>query len=451
MTTTDQPQPSSANATPEATRAPGNGDRPRTPVLADEPEQSPAATRASNAQPALGKPKVALLRGAYLSQFEMQTYEKMLPQIDLEAWLLTINRFPVDLLKVPYRRILSIDEPFARMSGKLGFYFNLFLQATCGLDYLHLGLVNKLRDTDIVHTMETFNAFSHQGLQAKRKHGCKLVTTCWENRPFAAERFAAKRRMKYEVLREADLHIAITERARQCLLAEGADADKVKVIPAGIDTERFHPVGDDPAEQQARLALREKLGVGPDDTMVLSVAALRWEKGIHDLIHAVKRLSLDAEMKHAPIKLVLAGSGPDRENLIALAERIGVGDRVVFTRFDYDEIPHAYRAADFFALASTARPGWLEQFGYVLPEAMASGLPVVATESGSIPEVVGDVGLIVPPSDFLGMATAFKRLVLDPELREDLGHFARAFAERRYDGRVVAERIAQEYHALMER
>jgi len=449
MSTVDHPERGATDVAPRDDVSALDPDRARTPVFAHEP--TPAATDRSAHDPALGKPKVAVLRGAYLSQFEMQTYEKMLPTVDLEAWLLTINRFPVDLLKVPYRRILAIDEPFARISGKLGFYFNLFLQATCGLDYLHLGLVNKLRDVDIVHTMETFNAFSHQGLQAKRKHGCKLVTTCWENRPFAAERFAAKRRMKYEVLHGADLHIAITERARQCLLAEGADPERVKVIPAGIDVERFQPVGDDASLAAQRKELRAKLGVAPDETMILSVAALRWEKGIADLIHAVKRLSLDAELNHAPIKLVLAGSGPERDKLVELVERIGLRDRVVFTRFDYDEMPKAYRAADVFALASTARPGWLEQFGYVLPEAMASGLPVVATESGSIPEVVGDVGLIVPPSDFLGLATAFKRLVLDPELREELGLFARSFAEQRYDGRIVAERIAREYQRLLER
>ncbi len=386
--------------------------------------------------------KVAVLRGAYLSQFEMQTYAKMLPWIDLEAFHLTINRFPTDLIQVPLRHVTSIDEPFTRISGKLGFYFNLFLQATCGLDYLHLGLVKKLRDFDIVHTMETFNAFSWQGLQAKREHGCKLVTTVWENRPFAAERFKAKRDMKYAVLMGADLHIAITDRARQCLLTEGADPDKVKVIPAGIDVERFNPEGGDGG-------VRERMGIGEDEFVILSVAALRWEKGVHDLVHAVKRLSDDPDCQGQRIRLVLAGSGPEEARLNDLAQRIGLGESVSITRFAYDEIPDAYRAADVFALASTARPGWLEQFAYVLPEALASGLPVVAAESGSIPEVVGDAGLIVPPSDFLGLSKAFKALMLDEDRRKELGVFGRSFAESRYDSRLVARRIAAEYERLV--
>jgi starch synthase len=389
------------------------------------------------------RPKVAVLRGAYLSQFEMQTYEKMLPRFDLQAFQLTINRFPTDLIDVPIRRVASIDEPVTRVSPRLGYYFNLFLQATCGLDYLHLGLVKKLAEFDIVHTMETFNAFSWQGLKAQREHGCKLVTTVWENRPFAAERFKAKRDMKYAVLKNADLHIAITERARQCMLAEGAHPDKVKVIPAGIDVQRFHPAGGDGG-------VRERLGIGANEFVILSVAALRWEKGVHDLVHAVKRLSIDPDCRGQKIRLVLAGSGPEAKKLRALADRIGLKEHVTITRFDYDEIPAAYRAADVFALASTARPGWLEQFAYVLPEALASGLPVVAAESGSIPEVVGDAGVVVPPSDFLGLSNAFKALMLDPDRREQLGVFGRDLAETRYDSRVVAGRIADEYTRLLE-
>jgi hypothetical protein len=109
------------------------------------------------------------------------------------------------------------------VSSKLGFYFNLFLQATCGLDYYHFGLLKALADKDIAHTMETFNAFSYQALQAKRRYGTKLVVTVWENRPYSAERFAAKRRMKYEVIQGADLFLVMTPRAAHCLTLEGAD------------------------------------------------------------------------------------------------------------------------------------------------------------------------------------------------------------------------------------
>ena len=355
--------------------------------------------------------KVGLIRGAYLSQFEMQTYEHLLPEVQLEAYHIRINRFPVDDIHVPIRRMHSIDDPITMVSSKLGFYFNLFLQATCGLDYYHFGLLNALADKDIAHTMETFNAFSYQALQAKRRYGTKLVVTVWENRPYAAERFAAKRRMKYEVIQGADLFLAMTPRAARCLTLEGADERKTKVLPMGINLKRFRPRAK-PIEWMKRFGLHE------EEFIILSVAALLWEKGVHEILHAFKQLTLD--YPHRRLRLVYAGSGGEKEPLQDLARRIGLQEHVSFLRFPYEEIHYAYNMADIFVLASAPRKGWLEQFGYVLAEALASGTPIVTTLSGSIPEVVGDAAMLVPPSDFLALRDAMNDLILNPEKAEEL-------------------------------
>jgi alpha-maltose-1-phosphate synthase len=384
--------------------------------------------------------KVGLIRGAYLSQFEMQTYEHLLDRVDFEAYHIRINRFPTAIIKVPIKRVACIDDPFAMVSPKLGYYFDLFLQATNGLDYYHLGLEKVLADKDIAHTMETFNAFSWQALRAKERYGTKLVVTVWENRPYAAERFAAKRRMKYEVLHGADLFLAMTPRAARCLELEGADPEKIRVLPPGINTERFQP-RPKPAEWQ------KKLGLQPDDFVFLSVAALRWEKGVADILHAFKRLTLAAPNRR--LKLIFAGSGPEKNRLHKLAERIGLCDRVIFTRFPYEEMHAAYNLADVFLLASTARPGWLEQFGYVLTEALASGTPIITTIHGSIPEVVGEAALLAPPSDFLGLSDAMKRLLEDSWERERLARAGRARAEAEYDSRKQADRLLAAYESVI--
>jgi glycosyltransferase involved in cell wall biosynthesis len=384
--------------------------------------------------------KVGVIRGAYLSQFEMQTYEHLLDRVDLEAYRIRINRFPTELIRVPLKLLACIDDPFAMISPKLGFYFDLFLQATNGLDYYHFGLEKALAGRDIAHTMETFNAFSWQALRAKQRYGTRLVVTVWENRPYAAERFTAKRRMKYEVLHGADLLLAMTPRAASCLELEGADARKIRVLPPGVDTNRFKP-RPRPMEWQRRL------GIHPDDFVFLSVAALRWEKGVQDILHAFKRLVL-----HSPgrrVKLVFAGSGPEEKRLRELADRIGLGDTVIFSRFPYEEMHSAYNLADVFMLASTARPGWLEQFGYVLAEALASGVPIITTMHGSIPEVVGEAALLVPPSDFLGLGDAMKKLLEDSNERERLTLAARARAETEFDSRKQADKLCEAYESLM--
>lgn len=384
--------------------------------------------------------KVGLIRGAYLSQFEMQTYEHLLGRAELEAYLIRINRFPTNLIRVPIKRLKCIDDPVSLVSPKLGFYFDLFLQATNGMDYFHFGLEKALAGKDIAHTMETFNAFSWQALRAKQRYGTKLVVTVWENRPYAAERFAAKRRMKYEVLHGADLFFAMTPRAARCLELEGAEPGRICILPPGIDTERFRP-------RPKPLDWLHELGLQPDDFIFITVAALRWEKGVFDILHAFKRLTAAAPRR--PVKLVFAGSGPEEKHLREMAERIGLMDRVIFTRFPYEQMHEAYNLADVFVLASTARPGWLEQFGYVLAEALASGTPIITTLHGSIPEVVGDTALLVPPSDFIGLSDAMKRLLDDRPERERLSRAGRERAEAEYDNRRQADRLFAAYESVM--
>ena len=384
--------------------------------------------------------KVGLIRGAYLSQFEMQTYEHLLPEVELEAFKIRINRFNTDIIDVPIKKLRCIDDPVTMLSPKLGFYFNLFLQATNGRDYHHYGLVDALADKDIAHTMETFNAFSRQALEAKRKHGCKLVATVWENRPFAAERFAAKRRMKYEVLAGADLLLAMSPRAGECLKLEGADAERIRVLPPGVNVERFAP------REKPEEWLRE-LGLDADDFIFLSVAALRWEKGIYDLLHAFKKLRM--EFPDRPMKLLYAGGGPEKERLETLARRIGLESDTRLVRFPYDRMHEGYNLADAFVLGSCPRPGWLEQFGYVLPEALASGTPIITTQSGSIPEVVGDCALLCPPSDFLALHEAMRKLLTDRELHRRLRETGRDRAEAEYDSRIQAKRLRQAYEEVL--
>ncbi|MFZ4394481.1 MAG: glycosyltransferase [Kiritimatiellia bacterium] len=383
--------------------------------------------------------KVGLIRGAYLSQFEMQTVERLLGRVELEAYRIRSNRFATNTIRVPIKRLRCIDDLAAWVSPKLSFYFDLLLQATNGMDYYHFGLDRALANCDIAHTMETFNAFSWQALRAKRRHGTRLVVTVWENRPFAAERFAAKRRMKHEVLAGADLFLAATPRAAHCLELEGASPAKIRVWAPGIDLERFQPRG----KPAAALA---KLGLTPDDFVFTSVAALRWEKGVYDILYAFKRLT--SGRPDRPLKLVFAGSGPEEQRLRALAERIGLAAKVIFSRFTYDEMPDAYNLTDVFLLASTARPGWLEQFGYVLAEALASGTPIVTTQHGSISEVVGEAALLVPPSDFLALAEAMRKLLEEPQERWRLAILGRARAAAEFDSVKQADRLLDAYRSV---
>lgn len=204
--------------------------------------------------------------------------------------------------------------------------------------------------------------------------------------------------------------------------------DVVRVIPFGVDTERYSPEQNDRAR-----SLRDSWGPGP---IVLFLGRLRYYKGLHILIRAMEKL--DA-------KLVVVGTGPMRSHIVPMG-RAYLGDRFLHVhRVDDDEVPDFYRAADIFCLPSTSRA---EAFGISTVEAMATGLPVVTTDVGTGTSVVNvneRTGLVVPPRDVEGLRFALDRLLADETLRATLGRQARERALGSFGLETMLGRIADVY------
>jgi glycosyltransferase involved in cell wall biosynthesis len=217
----------------------------------------------------------------------------------------------------------------------------------------------------------------------------------WETLPFVdAYRNVRTRRYRRAVLDATDLFLATTERAAEALALEGAPADRIRVSPPGVDVERFAAGGGPGA------------AAGPH--LVLSIGRLVWEKGHQDLLRA---LALLARRGRTDVRAIVVGSGPEERRLRAVARDLGVADRVELRGFvAHEELPALLAEASCLVLASLPTPYWEEQFGMVLAEAMAAGVPIVASTSGAIPEVVGDDAVLFAPGDWLGLA----RLLVAP-------------------------------------
>lgn len=180
---------------------------------------------------------------------------------------------------------------------------------------------------------------------------------------------------------------------------------------------------------------------------LLCVARLEPKKGHHTLLAAFARLLRD----HPELSLKVVGDGHERESLEKLARRLGVARAVRFTgALRSDEVRKTLAEADAFVLSARATPrpslkaGHLDGIPVALMEAMASGLPVVATNVSGIPELVidGTTGLLVPPDDPLALAFAIDRVVRDETLHAELAGRARAFVEREFNADVQATRLA---------
>ena len=202
------------------------------------------------------------------------------------------------------------------------------------------------------------------------------------------------------------------------LVRLGADRRRISVVPCGVDRRRF--TADGPAEPR------------PDGVArLLAACRLVERKGIGDALAALARIpGAELHVAGGPPEEAL-GADPEAQRLRGLAERLGVADRLVLRgRVDRERMPPLLRSADAVVCAP-----WYEPFGIVPLEAMACGVPVVATAvGGQIDSVVhGVTGLHVPPRDPAALATALGALLADPERRRELGRAGRERARRLYD------------------
>jgi len=164
-------------------------------------------------------------------------------------------------------------------------------------------------------------------------------------------------------------------------------------------------------------------------------------RGLVDLIRAVAMLCLD----FPTLRLEIAGSGPQREGLEREVGRLGLTDRVRFLGWQRDLGP-IFRSWDIFAM-----PSLEEGLGMAGLEAMAEGLPVVATSVGGLPEVVedGQTGYLVPPSDVMALSGRLRLLILDPKRRQAMGAAGRERARNHFSVDRMVREIAAIYDSLV--
>ncbi|MEU8571457.1 glycosyltransferase family 4 protein [Streptomyces pathocidini] len=212
-------------------------------------------------------------------------------------------------------------------------------------------------------------------------------------------------------------------------------AGRMVQLPPGVDEKAFHPAsGGD--------AVRARLGLA-DRPVVVCVSRLVPRKGQDTLIRAMPRIL--AAVPDAV--LLIVGGGPYRADLERLAAETGVADSVRFTgAVPWEELPAHYGAGDVFAMPCRTRRGGLdvEGLGIVYLEASATGLPVVAGDSGGAPDAVldGETGWVVRGESAEDAADRIATLLKDPELRRRMGERGRAWVEERWRWDLLAERLA---------
>jgi glycogen synthase len=265
---------------------------------------------------------------------------------------------------------------------------------------------------------------------AARRHRCPLVVTVHCSVGHTLQGSSARVRLlraaggwvERGTLRRADTVVVLTDRAAGALRADGVPADRIRTIPSGFDPALF-------------TAAHEDVFPGAGRPRIAYVGRLAAQKRVDVLVRA---FGLMREEAH----LVVVGDGPDGRRIRRLAATSAAADRITLTGF----VPHTAVPAVLASVDLLVLPSAYEEMGSVLVEAMAAGLPVVASDVGGIPEVVGhgETGLLVPPGDVPALAAALDRLVASAELRARLAAGARA-RSRRYAWPDLAGQVAEVY------
>src|SRR5262249_10173085 len=218
----------------------------------------------------------------------------------------------------------------------------------------------------------------------------------------------------------------------------GVPSERISVLHNSIDSDWSSAV-----ESEDVLALKRSFGISNDERVVIAVGRLSREKAHADLVAALAHLRLNNPQINA--RLIIVGEGPERERIEQIARALAISDKVVFAG-------HVINVSKYYAMSDVmVLPSHSEGSPNALLEAMAAGLPVIATEVGGVPEIVAHnrSALLVAPGDTGAMGKAIEAALTDKELAERLAAGARAEVLANHSPEVRLRSLARIYTQLV--
>jgi glycosyltransferase involved in cell wall biosynthesis len=300
---------------------------------------------------------------------------------------------------------------------------NYWLSAWIGLE------LKKRNNIQLVHTYHSLGAVKYQAT---------------DKRPAIAN---TRLEVEKNILEQADCVVATSPQEAQMLNDLVSTLGNIEIIPCGTDTENFAlmPKGE----------ARKKLGLDPNDKIVLYVGRFDPRKGIETAVRACAKMKALASKEDANrVKLVLVGGssenrldGAERARIEGIVKEAGLQEQTIFAgQIGHELLPYYYGAADVSVI-----PSHYEPFGLVAIEAMACGTPVVASDVGGLKFTVvpEETGLLAPPKDVEAFASAIARIIFDDVWLKKLGKQASANVNERFSWTGVGKKLSDLYRNLL--
>lgn len=283
---------------------------------------------------------------------------------------------------------------------------------------------------DIVHVdEEPYNLVTFQAMRIAAKFGTATCFFAWQNllRKYPPP-FRWIEQYNYRV---AD-HAIAGNRDAALMLRKKGYRGPLSIIPQfGVDPEIYAPA---PADT-----------VDPHNFVVGFVGRLVAEKGADLLLRAAADLP-------EGVRVLIVGDGPERRSLARLAAELGISERVEFVgSVPGQRVPELLRGMNVLVLPSRTRSNWKEQFGRILVEAMACGVPVIGSDSGEIPNVIGDAGLVFPEDNADVLRDHLEGLRRDPHRCHELARAGRQRVLDRFTQQQIARASWKVYRSMLDR
>ncbi len=324
----------------------------------------------------------------------------------------------IDHIDLPMKRWFGLD-PVQVFTGRYSHQSWVFP------DPKHM--LEASRDCDVLETYEAYHLFSGVASDVAWKLSIPLVTEVWTSFRHLAYFVPPYSFVASKVLRRSDLLIARSERAKDALLKFKVDERKIRVLYHGVNLSRFKP----------RVYRSDKV-------IFLFVGSMTQEKGVGVLYEAWKQIV----KKYKNVEIQLAGIGP----LLEMFK--DVNNVKVHGWVDHSKLQDIYKNADVFVSVSVDRKigpflWWEEFFSYTLMEAQAAGLAIIGSDSGGIPEEIGNDNVVVNQGSVGELVEALEVLIVDTKLRKKLQKNNRKRAERMYDLNKQVEKLEREIGRLL--
>ena len=362
--------------------------------------------------------KIAIVRGDFASPSELQNFKPLSKKHQLV--LFTGYRPVNDLSSLSWLKIVKLPSPVDLNIGPIARYLMAITNRLFTDAHVLFGLEEKLSGFDIAHCAETYYSYTQQCIRAKKLgYVKKVVSTVWENIPGNNEGISGRVQYKERSFANIDKFLTVTDGAKQVLTKEGCSKEKIISLKPGIDLEHFY-----------KHQFVEKKG----KVKLLFVGRLVPEKGILELIEIFSQLRL----KYKNVEFNIVGDGP----LKSKVKGPGIN---YLGKISYQNMPNLYSQNDMLVHYPVGSNTWQEQYGMVLVEAMACALPVVGLDQGSVKEIVGSGGIVVPKNKYI---TVLESVTKNKILLKNLSIKARKFALKNYNSLNYAKALEKIYQTV---